>query len=400
MAYARMNEPLERMIIDIVGPFHRSVKGNQYILVAVDCSTKWMELIPIPDQGAKTCARQLIVNVFAKVGVPRSLQSEQGSEFLKDVFNEVCRFLNVEHMSTGTWRPRSNKIAKRLNQTVVSTLKLCVCGDKRDWDLWLPLVDMAYNGNAYLAADCSPYYEMYGQPMKIPSELVLPKSEEGCSKKSYDLEGYLKENFVDKLWESLNHVQRLVRDNLRRATEIQKGKCTHGIWSKYYTGQGVWLRVAGKNSSFEPHPYAVINVLGDVLCKIQRNVYSKSRIVHCERLEPMNRPYNGQWVFGPIKEKGQSSSEEYLDGVSNLFLESKEENSHAMNEGNKNEIVVASTESEDSEVNGEAENIANVTPVTENNISEFENDDVQGEHLCQSVEGYAGPMTRSRTRKQ
>ena len=114
----------------------------------------------------------------------------------------------------------------------------------------------------------------------------------------------------------------------------------------------------------------------------------------------MNRPYNGQWVFGSIKEKGQSSSEEYLDGVSNLFLESKEENFHAMNEGNKNEIVVASNENEDLEVNGETENIANVTSVTENNISELENDNVQGEHLCQGVEGYAGPMTRSRTRKQ
>ena len=59
-----------------------------------------MELIPIPDQEAKTCARQLILNVFAKVGVPKSLQSERGRDFLRDVFQEVCRFLKVEHMST------------------------------------------------------------------------------------------------------------------------------------------------------------------------------------------------------------------------------------------------------------------------------------------------------------
>ena len=198
-------------------------------------------------------------------------------------------------------------MAKRLNKTIVSTLKLCVCGDKRDWDLWLPLVDMAYNGSAYSAADCSPYYSMYGKPMKIPSELVLPRPKGGRLMKEENFRDYLKENFVSKLWQSLNHVQRLVKDNLQCATEIQKGKCNHGVWSKYYPGQGVWLRFAGKNSSFEPYPYAVISVLGDVLCKVQRNVYSKPRIVHCERLEPMEHPYDGQWVFGPIKEKGQSS---------------------------------------------------------------------------------------------
>ena len=164
---------------------------------------------------------------------------------------------------------------------------------------------------------------MYGKPMKIPSELVLPRPKGGRLMKEENFRDYLREHFVDKLWRSLNHVQRLVKDNLKRATELQKGRCNHGVWSKYYPGQGVWLRFAGRNSSFEPYPYAVINVLGDVLCKVQRNVYSRPRIVHCGRLEPMERPYDGQWVFGLLKEKGQSSSEEYLDGVSNLFIESK-----------------------------------------------------------------------------
>ncbi|GBN73474.1 hypothetical protein AVEN_137965-1 [Araneus ventricosus] len=48
--------PFERMVLDILGPFPVTTKGNRYVLVLMDYFTKWPEAIPIPDQEASTVA--------------------------------------------------------------------------------------------------------------------------------------------------------------------------------------------------------------------------------------------------------------------------------------------------------------------------------------------------------
>ncbi|GBO26646.1 hypothetical protein AVEN_126021-1 [Araneus ventricosus] len=52
--------PFERMVLDILGPFPVTSKGNRYVLVLMDYFTKWPEAIPIPDQEASTVAEELV----------------------------------------------------------------------------------------------------------------------------------------------------------------------------------------------------------------------------------------------------------------------------------------------------------------------------------------------------
>jgi hypothetical protein len=39
-----VGQPMERVSIDVVGPFRKIRKGNQYILTICDCFTKWIEV--------------------------------------------------------------------------------------------------------------------------------------------------------------------------------------------------------------------------------------------------------------------------------------------------------------------------------------------------------------------
>ena len=57
--------PLDRVATDILGPLPKSAKGNTHILVATDHFTKWVEILPIPDTTAETCADYLLNEVFA-----------------------------------------------------------------------------------------------------------------------------------------------------------------------------------------------------------------------------------------------------------------------------------------------------------------------------------------------
>ena len=55
----RVGVPMERVCIDIVGPFPVSSQGNKYALVVTDCFTKFVEIYAMPNQEAYSVAQVL-----------------------------------------------------------------------------------------------------------------------------------------------------------------------------------------------------------------------------------------------------------------------------------------------------------------------------------------------------
>ena len=82
--------PLERIAVDITGPFVKSAQGNKYLLVVMDYYTKWPEAYPLPNQEATTVARVLVNEFVCRYGVPLELHSDQGRNFESKVFREMC----------------------------------------------------------------------------------------------------------------------------------------------------------------------------------------------------------------------------------------------------------------------------------------------------------------------
>lgn len=59
---------MEHVSIDVVGPFPRTRKGNQYILTTCDCFTKWIKAFAIKDQE-NTTIMEAIVDQFVYMSV-------------------------------------------------------------------------------------------------------------------------------------------------------------------------------------------------------------------------------------------------------------------------------------------------------------------------------------------
>ncbi len=70
-------EPFARIEMDHYGPLSDSIRGNKYVLVVVDCFSKWVECIPVPDTEAKTTARALIEGWVCRYGVPNEIHCDQ-----------------------------------------------------------------------------------------------------------------------------------------------------------------------------------------------------------------------------------------------------------------------------------------------------------------------------------
>ena len=74
----------------------------------MDYFTKWADAYPIRDHKVTTVARVLLENCFTRLGMTEEIISDQGAEFEGELFNELCKSLNVSKLRTSPYR--SSKI--------------------------------------------------------------------------------------------------------------------------------------------------------------------------------------------------------------------------------------------------------------------------------------------------
>ena len=60
LGHIRAGAPWEIIGVDLIGPLPITERGNRYIIVFIDYFTKWVEIVPIPDQSAQTTSRALL----------------------------------------------------------------------------------------------------------------------------------------------------------------------------------------------------------------------------------------------------------------------------------------------------------------------------------------------------
>ena len=92
------DEPFSRIIIDCVGSLPKTKSGCKYLLTIMCASTHFPEAIPLRNIKTKTIVKAL-VKFFTFVGLPRAVQSDQGSNFMSGIFQQVIMNLVLSNTS-------------------------------------------------------------------------------------------------------------------------------------------------------------------------------------------------------------------------------------------------------------------------------------------------------------
>ena len=100
--------PMERVHIDILGPFTPSRSGNIYVLVMVDQFTKWVELSALPAQNAELTAKAFLDHFVVTLGVPFEVHCDLGRNFESDLFRAFCQLLEITKTGTTPYHPSGN----------------------------------------------------------------------------------------------------------------------------------------------------------------------------------------------------------------------------------------------------------------------------------------------------
>lgn len=163
--------PFEKCAMDIVGPVVDSDQGNKYILTFQDELSKFMVGIPMPNQEAETVAKQFVSEVILKYGTPSELLTDQGSNFLSELFKNVCKLLKIRKVQTTAFHPESNGGLERSHRVLAEYLRHYVQEDQRNWDLWVPYAMFVYNTTIHTSTGYTPFELLFGHKAEIPSAL-------------------------------------------------------------------------------------------------------------------------------------------------------------------------------------------------------------------------------------
>lgn len=75
-------------------------------------------------------------------GTPRSIISDNGTEFVASVVDELLRGRHVDHLVSTPYHPQTNGVVERFNCTLLAYLRKPAQLDPAEWDQWLPYVTM------------------------------------------------------------------------------------------------------------------------------------------------------------------------------------------------------------------------------------------------------------------
>lgn len=268
--------PLQVLGVDLTGPFPITPRGNTQILVVADHFTRWVDAIPIKDGSAETVARALEERVFAYLGIPEEIHSDQGRQFESRVMEECCRLWGCQKSRTAPYHPQGNSVVERLNKTLGNSLRsLLLHRDQHDWDLLLPQIMRTLRATPHTVTGETANYLMLGHETRLPDQLLTILDEDGVKPVS---------TYAAELEARLRDVgERL------RAQQIQVRQEDTDDPSLYLPGDVVWLRSYYRKKGVNPKlsakyvgPYTIKEVLPYHTYKVEKD--GKTTIQHEARI--------------------------------------------------------------------------------------------------------------------
>ncbi|XP_040296035.1 uncharacterized protein LOC121007851, partial [Bufo bufo] len=167
-----IEEPFTRVAVDIIGPLAQpSRSGKRYILTIVDYATRYPEAVALSNIQAETVAEAL-VKVFSRVGFPKEVLSDQGTQFTAEVTQQIWKTCGVKSLTSSPYHPQTNGLCERFNGTLKQMLK-SFTGAYKDWERFLPHLLFAYREVPQESTGFSPFELLYGRRVRGPLDLIL-----------------------------------------------------------------------------------------------------------------------------------------------------------------------------------------------------------------------------------
>jgi hypothetical protein len=144
---------------------------NRYIPTFQDDLSKYVVATPISQHDAETVARVFVLQVVLKYGTPSIVHTDQGANFVNEVFKNTCKLLKIKKIQSTVFHLESQGSIERRHRVLTEYLQHYVKEDQTNWDEWVHFAAYAYNTSEHSATGYTPFELVFGHPSSLPSAL-------------------------------------------------------------------------------------------------------------------------------------------------------------------------------------------------------------------------------------
>jgi transposase InsO family protein len=110
--------------------------------------------------------------MFARIGIPEEILSDQGTQFMSGIMREVSRLLSMKQLTTTPYHPMCNGLVERFNGTIKTMLKRMCAERPKDWDRYVDPLLFAYREVTQESTGFSPFEMLYARTVRGPMEIL------------------------------------------------------------------------------------------------------------------------------------------------------------------------------------------------------------------------------------
>lgn len=241
-------------------------KGYRYCLTMIDRFSRWPEIAPLKDMFAETVAEKFYSTWIARFGSPKTITTDQGSQFESALFAALSKLIGAHRIHTTPYHPASNGMIERWHRTLKASL---MCTKDIPWVSLLPTVLLGLRTSYKEDIKASAAEMLYGTTLRLPGEFFSNEDEPNDP-----------HTFLIKFREYIQQVR------AKPAAHHNNNKSVF-VHKDLYTTTHVFLRADHVKKPLEPPysgPFEIVKRISDRVFSI--NVNGSVQNISVERLKP------------------------------------------------------------------------------------------------------------------
>ncbi|KAK3894629.1 hypothetical protein Pcinc_001607 [Petrolisthes cinctipes] len=121
--------------------------------------------------NAKAVVKALL-GFCTKFGLPKEIQSDRGSNFLSNLFQQTLEELGVKHVRSSAYHPESQGALERYHQTLKNMMRKYCLEHTKDWDKGVPFLLFATREVPQESLGFSPNELVFAHHVRGPLSII------------------------------------------------------------------------------------------------------------------------------------------------------------------------------------------------------------------------------------
>lgn len=288
-------ELFDRWSLDLIGILPRSMRGNRWIITAIERSTGWPIARAVKDATSLTVMEFIHREIFTEYRIPNEILTDNGANLVSEAVETFLKPTKLKHRTTTPYHPQTNGKVERLNGTIGKLLAKYLYGKPiQMWDDYLDQAVFSVRIRHHAVSGYSPFKLLFGTDPKLPEDDRDPAPASAEAR----IESMIKRHELAN--EARLTANRLLVENALKARLVREDKVPQA--AEIPVGTYVVVRDESarklKPTWFGPYKVVLAAPIGTYALEDKDGRITRN-LVHGNRLRPVSKhiidPDTGMW---------------------------------------------------------------------------------------------------------